>query len=138
MSASILVVDDEATFRLVAEEALSSEGFEVTTAARLSEARRLTEAGMPDVMILDRRLPDGDGLDLLASLPPDRARSTVVIVVTAYGDVESAVSALKAGAADYLTKPIQLPDLIIKLRKVIEARGLRDQLRMARTHASGA
>ena len=60
-----------------------------------------------------------------APLPPDRARSTVVIVVTAYGDVESAVSALKAGAADYLTKPIQLPDLIIKLRKVIEARGLR-------------
>ena len=107
MSASVLVVDDEATFRLLAEEALTAEGFDVQSAPRLSEARRITEAGMPDVIILDRRLPDGDGLEFLASLPASGARSTVVIVVTAYGDVQSAVSALKAGAADYLTKPIQ-------------------------------
>lgn len=81
----------------------------------------MTEAGMPDVIILDRRLPDGDGLDFLASLPAASARSTVVIVVTAYGDVQSAVAALKAGAADYLTKPIQLTDLVIKLRRVLGA-----------------
>jgi two-component system response regulator AtoC len=138
MSASVLVVDDEATFRLLAEEALTADGFDVTTASRLAEARRITEAGMPDVIILDRRLPDGDGLEFLSSLPSNGARSTVVIMVTAYGDVQSAVAALKAGAADYLTKPIQLTDLVIKLRKVIEARGLRDQLRLARTQASGA
>jgi DNA-binding NtrC family response regulator len=138
MSASVLVVDDEATFRLLAEEALTAEGFDVTSASRLAEARRITEAGMPDVIILDRRLPDGDGLDFLSSLPSNGARSTVVIMVTAYGDVQSAVSALKAGAADYLTKPIQLTDLVVKLRKVLEARGLRDQLRLARTQASGA
>ena len=93
---------------------------------------------MPDVMILDRRLPDGDGLDFLASLAPQVSENTVVIMVTAYGDVQSAVSALKAGAADYLTKPIQLTDLIVKIRKVIEARGLRDQLVRARSQASGA
>ena len=138
MSASVLVVDDEATFRLLAEEALTAEGFDVTSAARLSEARRITEAGMPDVIILDRRLPDGDGLEFLSTLSASGARSTVVIVVTAYGDVQSAVAALKAGAADYLTKPIQLADLVIKLRKVLEARGLRDQLRLARSQASGA
>jgi len=138
MSTSILVVDDEATFRLLAEEALTSEGFEVTTAARLSDARRSLEAAMPDVIVLDRRLPDGDGLSLLDALPPPAERSTVVIVVTAYGDVENAVAALKAGAADYLTKPVQLTDLVVKLRKVLEARGLRDQLRLARTQASGA
>ena len=69
MSTSILVVDDEATFRLLAEEALTSEGFDVITAARLSEARRILEASMPDVVVLDRRLPDGDGLSLLDALP---------------------------------------------------------------------
>jgi DNA-binding NtrC family response regulator len=83
-------------------------------------------------------LPDGDGLEFLSSLVSGGGRSTVVIVVTAYGDVQSAVTALKAGAADYLTKPIQLADLVIKLRKVLEARGLRDQLRIARSQASGA
>jgi two-component system, NtrC family, response regulator AtoC len=138
MSASVLVIDDEATFRLLAEEALSAEGFDVTSASRLAEARRITEGAMPDVIILDRRLPDGDGLEFLSSLPSQGARSTVVIMVTAYGDVQSAVSALKAGAADYLTKPIQLTDLVVKLRKVLEARGLRDQLRLARSQASGA
>ena len=120
MSASVLVVDDEATFRLLAEEALTAEGFHVTTAARLSDARRITDLAMPDVMILDRRLPDGDGLDFLASLSQQASANMVVIMVTAYGDVQSAVTALKAGAADYLTKPIQLPDLVVKLRKVIE------------------
>jgi two-component system response regulator AtoC len=138
MSASVLVVDDEATFRLLAEEALTAEGFDVTSVARLAEARRITEDAMPDVIILDRRLPDGDGLQFLSSLSVQGSRSTVVIMVTAYGDVQSAVSALKAGAADYLTKPIQLTDLVIKLRKVLEARGLRDQLRLARSQASGA
>jgi two-component system, NtrC family, response regulator AtoC len=137
MSASILVVDDEATFRLLADEALTSEGFHVTTVARLSDARAQLDAGMPDVMILDRRLPDGDGLSLLSTLRPEGVAATAVIVVTAYGDVDSAVTALKAGAADYLTKPIQLTDLIVKLRKVLEARGLRDQLHLARSQAAG-
>jgi DNA-binding NtrC family response regulator len=138
MSASVLVVDDEPTFRLLAEEALTAEGFEVTTVPRLAEARRHTETSMPDVIILDRRLPDGDGLQFLSTLNAAGTTSTVVIVVTAYGDVQSAVSALKAGAADYLTKPIQLTDLVVKLRKVLEARGLRDQLRLVRSQASGA
>jgi two-component system response regulator AtoC len=61
----------------------------------------------------------------------------VVIVVTAYGDVENAVEALRAGAWDYLTKPIQLTDLLIKLRKVLETRGLRDRLSLAQSSAAG-
>src|SRR5207245_6356825 len=102
------------------------------------------DRGAPDVLILDRRLPDGDGIDFLKGL---RAAETaarggdssgaIVIVVTAYGDVENAVEALRAGAWDYLTKPVQLTDLVIKLRKVLEARGLRDRLVMARNSAAG-
>jgi two-component system response regulator AtoC len=134
---SVLVVDDEAVFRVLAEEALASEGFEVRTADTLRRAKAQIETAAPDVLILDRRLPDGDGIEFLKTLRADDSSATVAIVVTAYGDVENAVEALKAGASDYLTKPIQLTDLVIKLRKVLENRGLRDRLALARSSAAG-
>jgi len=137
VSASVLVVDDEAVFRVLAEEALISEGFEVRTAESLRKARSEIDAAAPDVLILDRRLPDGDGIDFLKSLRADGPPATVVVVVTAYGDVENAVEALRAGAWDYLTKPVQLTDLLIKLRKVLETRGLKDRLVLAMTNAAG-
>ncbi len=137
MKASVLVVDDEATFRVLAEEALVSDGFEVRTAGTLKQARAEIESSAPDVLILDRRMPDGDGIDFLKALRAGDPPATVVIVITAYGDVENAVEALRAGAWDYLTKPMQLTDLIIKLRKVLEARGLRDRLVMLGHRAAG-
>ena len=143
MSASILVVDDEAVFRVLAEEALTAEGFEVRTAETLRKARAEFERAAPDVLVLDRRMPDGDGIDFLKKLrhdpetSADLASAPVVIVVTAYGDVENAVEALKAGATDYLTKPVQLTDLVVKLRKVLETRGLKDRLAIARSSAEG-
>ena len=123
MRPSVLVVDDERSFRLLAEEALSSEGFDVRTAGTLARARIELDKTAPDVMILDRRLPDGDGIDLLRELTSRGAAHLQVIVVTAYADVNNAVEALQAGAVDYLTKPLQVTDLIIKLRKVLETRG---------------
>ncbi len=134
MSASILIVDDERGFRVLAEEALVAEGFVVEAVGTLSQARSRLERATPDVVILDRRLPDGDGLDFLRASPPG---GPVVLMVTAYGDVENAVEALRVGAWDYLTKPIQLTDLVIKLRKVLETRGLRDRLALARSSAAG-
>jgi DNA-binding NtrC family response regulator len=135
MKRSVLVVDDERVFRVMAEEALQREGFEVKTAATLAKARAELEHGAPDVIVLDRRLPDGDGLDLLQTAREQGGAALIVIVVTAYGDVENAVQALRAGATDYLTKPIQLPDLLVKLNKALEARGLRDQLALAKSSA---
>ncbi len=144
MTTSILVVDDEAVFRVLAEEALSAEGFEVRTAGTIRAARAEIERGTPDVLVLDRRLPDGDGIDFLKGLRAghaaqhdDSVSAPVVLVVTAYGDVENAVEALKAGAWDYLTKPVQLTDLVVKLRKVLETRGLRDRLAIARGLTEG-
>jgi len=131
MRPSVLVVDDERSFRLLAEEALSSEGFDVRTASTLARARVELDKMAPDVMILDRRLPDGDGIDLLRELAQTGQLTSQVIVVTAYADVSNAVEALRAGAVDYLTKPLQVTDLIIKLRKVLETRGLRDRLALA-------
>jgi two-component system, NtrC family, response regulator AtoC len=137
VNASVLVVDDEAVFRMLAEEALTSEGLDVRTADSLRRAKAEIDAAAPDILLLDRRLPDGDGIDFLRSLRGDDAPPTAVIIVTAYGDVENAVEALKAGAADYLTKPVQPTDLIIKVRKVLEARGLKDRLVLARQSAAG-
>jgi two-component system response regulator AtoC len=137
MRATVLVVDDERVFRVMSEEALTANGFDVRTAATLAKARQELERSTPDVLILDRRLPDGDGLELLTSLArQSRGGSPLTIVVTAYGDVENAVEALRAGAVDYLTKPIQVTDLLVKLDKTLEARGLRDRLELARTNAA--
>jgi two-component system response regulator AtoC len=135
-SVSVLIVDDEPVFRMLAQEALTAEGFQVRTAATLKKAKEELKAATPDVVILDRRLSDGDGIDFLASMKAE-GPPPVVIVVTAYGDVENAVEALRAGAWDYLTKPIQLTDLLIKLRKVLETRGLKDRLNLAKSSAAG-
>ncbi|NRF66669.1 sigma-54-dependent Fis family transcriptional regulator [Aquincola sp. S2] len=104
---SLLVVDDEPDLRTLYELTLLREGYDVETAGSVEEAwQRLVERGY-NAVITDMRLPDGSGLDLLRRLEAaDRSEKTIVI--TAYGSAENAVEALKAGAFDYLTKPVDL------------------------------
>ena len=137
MNASVLVVDDETNFRLLAQEALQAEGFEVRVAGTLKKARTELDLASPDIIVLDRRLPDGDGLDFLRAIRAEAPTGPIVIVVTAYGDVANAVEALQVGATDYLTKPIHAADLAVKLSKALEARGLRDRLAIVRGSAVG-
>src|SRR5262249_42869590 len=137
MNARILVIDDDKAFQLLADEALSAEGFEVRTAGTIARGLTIANEASPDVVILDRRLPDGDGIDAIQTLRADGRSAPLVLIATAYGDVENAVEALRAGAYDYLTKPVQLADLVVKLHKVLENRGLRDRLYIARGNAAG-
>ncbi|MFW6067244.1 MAG: sigma-54-dependent transcriptional regulator [Myxococcota bacterium] len=135
MSHSVLLVDDEKAFRSIAAAALREEGYEVTVAATKDEAEQAWTREPPELVVLDRKLPDGDGLDLLARFREDmdeRNLDTAFIMVTAYADVEHAVEALKRGADDYLTKPVQLPDLLIKLRKAVERSVLQRRVRAFR------
>ncbi|HET9956193.1 MAG TPA: sigma-54 dependent transcriptional regulator [Polyangiaceae bacterium] len=132
MKPNILVVDDDRSFRILTETALASEGFDVRVCPTLRRAREELDTAAPDVMVLDRRLPDGDGIDLLEELKSSGAAATATIVVTAYGDVDNAVAAMRAGAVDYLTKPTSVADLIFKIHKVLETRGLRDRLALAK------
>jgi len=132
MKASVLIVDDERVFRVLAEEALTSEGFDVRQAPNLAKARAELQRSQPDVVVLDRRLPDGDGMELLKEERRTTGDGPLFVVVTAYGDIQNAVDAVQAGAVDYLAKPVQPTDLVMKLRKVLEVRGLRDQLARAR------
>jgi two-component system response regulator PilR (NtrC family) len=104
---SVLVVDDEPDLLTLYELTLLREGLEVETAATVAQARELLQSRVFRAVISDMRLPDGTGLDLLRWLE-EGGRNEKVIVVTAYGSPENAVTALKAGAFDYLTKPVDL------------------------------
>ena len=103
----ILVVDDEPDLRTLYELTLLREGYRVDAAASLAEAADLLAAGRFDTVITDMRLPDGLGMELLRNLQAQQ-RPERCIVMTAYGSAENAVDALKAGAFDYLTKPVDL------------------------------
>jgi two-component system response regulator PilR (NtrC family) len=106
-SARILVVDDEPDLRTLYEMTLTREGFQIDTAADLQQARALLAEQAFDVVITDMRLPDGIGLSLITELKAGQ-RGERCVVITAYGSAENAVEALKGGAFDYLTKPVDL------------------------------
>ena len=104
---SLLVVDDEPDLRTLYELTLLREGYDVETAGSVEEALLHLKDRTYSAVITDMRLPDGSGLDLLRKLE-ETARREKAIVITAYGSAENAVEALKAGAYDYLTKPVDL------------------------------
>jgi len=106
-SPRLLVVDDEPDLLTLYELALVREGYSVDSAGSVGEAWELLCAGSYDLLITDMRLPDGAGLDLLARLD-EAGRREKAVIITAYGSAENAVEALKAGAYDYLTKPVDL------------------------------
>jgi two-component system, NtrC family, response regulator PilR len=103
----LLVVDDEPDLRTLYELTLMREGYDVESAGSVAEAWALLEQQRFELLITDMRLPDGNGLDLLARLEA-AGRTEKAMVITAYGSPENAVEALKAGAYDYLTKPVDL------------------------------
>jgi two-component system, NtrC family, response regulator PilR len=104
---SLLVVDDEPDLRTLYELTLLREGYDIETAGTVEEAMLHLKDRTYSAVITDMRLPDGTGLDLLRKLE-ESGRREKAIVITAYGSAENAVEALKAGAYDYLTKPVDL------------------------------
>jgi two-component system, NtrC family, response regulator PilR len=104
---SLLVVDDEPDLRTLYELTLLREGYDIETAATVEEALARLGERQYSAVITDMRLPDGTGLDVLRRLE-ETGRQEKTIVITAYGSAENAVEALKAGAYDYLTKPVDL------------------------------
>ena len=104
---SLLVIDDEPDLRTLYELTLVREGYELETAGSVEEALQRLQLRRYSAVITDMRLPDGSGLDVLAWLE-EQGRREKAIVITAFGSSENAVEALKAGAFDYLTKPVDL------------------------------
>ncbi len=106
----ILVVEDETLFARAVAKHLKKAEFECECAENLSDARALVKQFQPDLVLLDMRLPDGNGLDLIAELVYKHIK---VIVMTAYGEVTDAVQAIKLGADDYLKKTKDVNDLLV-------------------------
>ena len=135
MSLNTLLVDDDRAFASMAAAALEREGFSVTPAHALHGARQAILSRDFDLILLDRRLPDGDGLRYLGELRATQPGAAVVMV-TADDDVSNAVEALRLGAKDYVVKPVDMGDLIFKARRASEERQLRDRLERAENELS--
>jgi two-component system, NtrC family, response regulator AtoC len=129
MKQRILVVEDEEKLRRVIELQLTSAGFDVDKAGSAEEALKMAERA--DLILTDLKLPGMDGLQLLSRIRQQNSQSPV-IVMTAFGTVENAVEAMKAGAADFLLKPFSLDHLMTVVHKALEVRSLRDENRQLR------
>jgi DNA-binding NtrC family response regulator len=124
MKTCILIVEDEEKLRRVLELQLRSADFEVEKAGTAEEALKLADrAGL---VLTDLRLPGMSGLDLIAAIRRQNTR-TPIVVMTAFGTIETAVDAMKAGAADFLLKPFSLEHLMTVLRKALDLRALQDE-----------
>jgi two-component system, NtrC family, response regulator AtoC len=110
----ILIVEDEVLFARAVMRRLQKAGFECEHAENIQDARQIAKQFLPDIALLDMRLPDGNGMDLLPELV---AKNITCVVMTAHGDISDAVSAMKLGALDYLKKPIDLEELLIAINK---------------------
>jgi DNA-binding NtrC family response regulator len=130
--ATILVVDDEHLIRWSLEQHLRREGYGILLAETGAEALQKAQADTPDLVLLDVRLPDADGLEILERLRASDPES-LVIMITAHGGVESAVRAMKLGAHDYIIKPFDMDELKLTVRKALETKALRREV--ARFHA---
>jgi two-component system NtrC family response regulator len=127
---TILVVDDEPNYLVVLSELLKEEGYEVFTAQSGEEGLKIARENDLDLIITDMRMPGMDGLELLKSVKSFN-KELPVIMVTAFGEVEKAVVAMKAGAYNYLAKPFSNDELLVNIRKAIEHYSLlRENLRL--------
>jgi len=125
MSDKILIVDDEATIRMSLVEALHAEGYEVDDAETGEEALARCHGAAYDLVVTDLKLPGISGLELLQALR-NQGNNLPVILMTAYGDVDSAVSAMRLGAYDYINKPFKLADIRKQVRGALRATRLTD------------
>jgi DNA-binding NtrC family response regulator len=129
--ASILIVEDEAKMRRLLELQLAEEGFHTRTAADAEAGLERLHQETFDLIVTDFKLPGMSGLEFLQAVKRINANLPVVIM-TAYGTVESAVDAMKAGASDYVLKPFSLAELVLVIRKELDTHHLREENRTLR------
>jgi len=128
---NVLVVDDEKLIRFTLRESLAAEGYVVHEAADVEEARNVFARQHIDCVVLDHRLPDGDGLELLKGFKQS-APDVPVILMTAYANVQKAVEAIRQGAYTYLHKPFETDELVLNVRGALETTRLRREVNALR------
>lgn len=118
---SLLLVDDDKPFLTRLARAMESRGFDVDTAETITEAMVKVNGNAPDYAVVDMRLDDGNGLDVIAAIHEAKPQSKAVIL-TGYGNIATAVTAVKMGAVDYLSKPADADDVFAALMRSPEER----------------
>ena len=136
-SAFILLVEDNEDFRLILQESLEAAGYHVTSTANAMRAREAMSLGKFDMTLLDVRLPDGNGIELMREFrqsDPDMG----IIIMTGYAEVDTAVEAVRLGANDFLKKPFDIDELLVRIGELMKTRqlkkdnlSLREQIRTA-------
>ncbi len=124
---TILVVDDEETLRITIKEFLDEQGYEVVVAGTCEQALERINEFLPDLILLDLRLPDMSGLELLEKIKSKDAHA-LIIVMTGFGSVDSAVEAMKIGAYNYLEKPFKIDHLRLVVEKALGTQALRREV----------
>jgi DNA-binding NtrC family response regulator len=135
ISGEILVVDDDTRMRELVAKVLTREGYAVRALPRAQDVLQALEDAPPDLVISDIRMPEMDGMTLLQEvrrLSPE----TSVILMTAFGSIDSAVQAIKAGAYDYLAKPFKMDEIIVVVRRAMEERRLQAEVQALRAEVS--
>ena len=132
--ANILVVDDQDSIRHFVGRALEDEGYQIRSAGSVREARAAIEQDMPDLALLDLKLPDGSGLELLREIKKVQPEVTVILM-TAFGELETAVEAMSAGAFWFVKKPFQIEELMALVARALESHKLWLELKRLRRSA---
>lgn len=134
MAGKILIVDDVATNRIVLKVKLASAAYETVQAANGTDALRTARATRPDLILLDVQLPDMDGIEVCERLKADPAtRSIPVVMITAFRDPVARLRGLRAGAEEFLTKPLDENLLLARLRSLLRARETEEELKLRDT-----
>jgi two-component system NtrC family response regulator len=129
----ILVVDDDESLRRITQLQLQEAGYDVLTACNGEQALRIAEEQAPSLIITDFKMPGLSGLDLLKVVRKSFPQ-TSVLMITAFGTVQSAVEAMKAGAYDYITKPIDYEELVLAVNRAMEHQQLIEEVQNLRTN----
>lgn len=124
IKAQILVVEDQAATADLILEVLKGEGYEAQTVDTLAKARARLKKQPPELLLLDRNLPDGDGVDLLAEIRDDeKLGSLPVIILTAKKEVADKIAGLRVGADDYVAKPFNTEELVARVAAILRRAG---------------
>ena len=132
--AQVLVVDDQDSIRHFVGKALEDEGYEVRSVASVREARTAIDEAMPDVILLDLKLPDGNGIELLREVKKLQPE-VVIVLMTAFGELDTAVEAMSAGAFWFVKKPFQNQELLALVERGCESQKIWIELRRLRHQA---
>ena len=116
----ILIVDDDKDMQVILADLLKLEGYETIIAGNGREAVKAARANLPEMVLLDVRLPGMDGMEALEEIKKI-CKNSMVIMLTGYGDIKDAVKAIKIGAFDYITKPFEEDDFVNKVSEALES-----------------